>query len=841
MDMIYSMNRQLALFFLSFLIITASAQEINFNRISIEQGLASSRVHQILEDRQGFMWFATDNGLHKYDGYKFVIYRPEEDNPFSISNVFCISLLEDFKGNIWIGTFGGGLNKFNPEKQRFTRFIHQDSDSLSLGNNYVMSLSISKIDTGYALWMGTRSGLSKLDLESNTFERYFVNEDNSNDKKYNLRTYSYVDDDGIIWVGTDNGLYKYDHKKDNFSKFLPISGIRKILKDRSGFLWIAPFKGGLYRVDLINKRSEYFQFHKDDPFALSDTYVSAIFEDDQENLWIGTFNGLNLLNKPEKTFTQIYNRPNDPTSLSHNYIVEIYQKENSPLWISTLKGGINTYTPNSNRFANYRLSSKYKNVSGFESVNCIYTDPSDKANILWIGSSGGGIFRYDIDSKKLKQFYDTLNKKSNFIRSIHPDPTNKNRLLIGTWGAGIHLFDKDRRIFPNPVIEPGPEHIYSIQKSNSGIVFIGSGSGLYIYDPRNKGSFQFRRIENLIDYKYITVIFEERPGRLWLGTYGQGLIRLHYSFDSEGNIETKFKCYSYEANNISSLSNNTITCIYIDKHNSLWIGTKGGGLNQYNPNNDNFNRITEKDGLPSNIIHAILEDDRGNLWISTQSGLLNFDPIDLNLRIYDKYDGLLSDEFNSRSASKDKAGNMYFGNSRGLTIFHPDKLVDNLNIPPVVLTDFQIFNKPIIPGDNSPIKKSISLADTILLKYDQNIFSFEFASLDFIAPEKNKFHYKMEGIDPDWVSTDASRRFATYTHLDPGEYIFSVKGSNNDGIWNEESTSIRIIISPPWWRTKFAYFFYILFTVGLILFVRWYELNRQRLKHNLDLEHVGIQ
>ncbi len=443
----------------------SQSQEIRFERLTVEQGLASSRVHGILEDRQGFMWFATDDGLHKYDGNKFTIYRPQQDNPFSISNVFCFTLLEDFEGKIWIGTF----------------------------------------------------------------------------------------------------------------------------------------------------------------------------------------NGLNLMNKHDGTCSQLLNRPNDPTSLSHNYILDIYQKENGPVWISTLKGGVNKFTPYRNRFLNYNISSKNKNISGFESVKSIYLETLGDECIIWLGTSGGGLFRFDREKNEMEQYYDRTNQTSNFIRSIHQDPLNKNRLWIGTWGSGIHIFDKDKKIYPNRLTKDLSSFIYSIFQSNSGLIFVGGTNGLYIIDPTSNN---FYKINN----DYLTVVYEEKPGKLWLGTYGQGLIKLLYSIDSNGEINTNFEYYKYNEDDPFSLSNNTITCIYINKDSILWLGTKGGGLNRYNPQNDNFTHYTVEDGLPSDVIQAILEDNYGNLWLSTQNGLSKFNPITLTFRTFDRNDGILSNEFNSPASFKDNTG-----------------------------------------------------------------------------------------------------------------------------------------------------------------------------------------
>jgi len=540
------------------------------------------------------------------------------------------------------------------------------------------------------------------------------------------------------------------------------------------------------------------------------------------------------LNKAEGSFTSFFNRQNDPTSLSHNYIQAIYKSKSGPLWISTRNGGVTKLSYSRNKFKHFQLSSTYDNISGYQSVWPIYKDTTNNKNILWLGTWGGGLVAYDIENSTQQQFYYKDYLPANYIKSIYQDQVDKNKIWIGTYGTGIHLFDKNEKIFPNKLSRSAPWFVYSIVQSQSNAVLVGSLRGLYIFDSINRTSYHVQDPEIQNESDMITDICEEKAGILWLGTYGKGLKKLVYNMDSNGEIDKRFSYFKHAEGDSNSLCNNSIMCLYIDSNKNLWLGTKGGGLNKYNQQQDNFFHFTEKDGLPSNTILGILEDDKSNLWMSTLNGIAKFNPVTKICRNYDVKDGLQGNEFNPRAAFKDDNGYMYFGGTNGFNIFHPDSISDNQNIPPVVITDFQLFNKSVQPGAESPIQKNISLVNTITLAHDQDVFAFEFAALDFCSPDKNKYAYKMDGVDPDWVYTDAERRFVTYTKLNPGEYTFRVKGSNNDGIWNEQGASIKIFITPPWWKTTWAYILYLLIVAAIVYSLRQYDLKRQRLKNQLE-------
>ncbi|MCK4980551.1 MAG: histidine kinase, partial [Candidatus Delongbacteria bacterium] len=426
----------------------------------------------------------------------------------------------------------------------------------------------------------------------------------------------------------------------------------------------------------------------------------------------------------------------------------------------------------------------------------------DRSGALWIGTIGGGLNKFDSENEKFIHYEnDPNNPKSlshNIVISIYED--NSGTIWIGTYGGGLNKFDKDKGSF-----------LY------------------YINDPDDPTSLSANRVLS---------IYEDRTGNLWISTWGGGLDK----FDRKKEL---FTHYTHDPNDSTSISSNIIHSIYEDNKGFLWIGTEGG-LNKFDRAEEIFISYRLSDGLPNEMVYGLLEDDNGNFWLSTSYGLSRFNPTTEEFRNYDTRDGLQDNVFDFKAYQATNSGEFIFGGVNGLTLFHPDSLVDNTHIPPLILTDFQLFNESVPVGfdknrERTILNNSITVSRELELTYEDKVFSFEFAALDYRSPRKNKYAYQMVGVDPDWVNTDASRRFATYTNLDPGEYTFKVKGSNNDGIWNEEGTSIRIIITPPWWKTNLAYTFYI-FLVGFIVFSIWrFQTNRLKMRHQMEMDHLHTE
>jgi len=858
-------------------VLNAQTETIRFDRLSINDGLSNSYVTWILQDKKGFMWFGTQDGLDKYDGYEFTVYKHDPSNPNSLSDNYVRSMCEDKEGILWIGTENGGLNKFDPSTETFTHFKHEPDNRNSLSQN---SVRVIFVDESGIIWIGTNGkGLDRFNSKNNTFTHYKHNPNDSNSLSNNSIQAIYKDSAGNLWVGTIDGLnrlvlsqspeqsegenegsnqksgkwerYYHDPKNPNS---LNHSGILSICEDREGTLWIGTFAGlnkmeaetsirykkiilgpdaegyGVQSIcedqfgklwigsylgvdkfdpDISGKESfTRYRYDSGDPKSLSGTPVTTIFKDRSGVLWFGTGgSGISKLNPSTKNFAHYRHIPGNPNSLSHPSVRGIYEDENGILWVGGYRG-LNRIERKNNRFTHFNTT----NANGHQlSTDLIYTiigDP-DNDHILWLGSEGGGLYRFDKNSGKAKHY------------SYRPDVSNK---------------DVENSLSSN--------FVFDLYLDAEGILWIATDGGLnrmnkatneitvYIHEPDNPLSLSSDKTR---------VIYADRKGKLWIGTEASGLNR----FDRQTEQFTRFL---HDPDDPFSLSNNRIKSIYEDPTNILWIGTNGGGLNRFDRKTETFKHYTEKDGLPSDVVYGILsagsfgKDDDGKLWLSTNGGLSRFDPETETFRNYDVNDGLQSNEFNTASYFKSKSGEMFFGGINGLNAFFPSEIRDNPYVPPIVITDFQIANKSVPIGETGEerqiLRRHISDSDEITLTYKDYLFSFEFAALSYAAPGKNKYAYKMEGFDSDWLYTDAKKRFATYTSLPAGKYIFKVKGTNNDGIWNEAGTSIRLIITPPLWKTWWAYVIYIIIIGSAVAGIIRFEIKQVRLKNQLQLEHM---
>jgi PAS domain S-box-containing protein len=784
----------------------ANEYNIKFQHLTIEDGLSQSSVFSIIQDSQGFMWFGTEDGLNKYDGYNFKIYRNDPDNPDSLTYSYVKVIFEDSSGNLWIGTYGGGLDKFDREKERFIHYKHESNKPYTLTNNFVTSIFEDKYGV---LWVGTEGGLNKFDKKKEKFVHYTYDPKNPDSLSSNIVMCIYEDREGILWIGTANGLNKFDRKKEKFIHYFydpknpySISNnfIYSIYEDHLGSLWIGTYGGGLNRFDKKTGKFIHYKYDPNNHNTLSNNYVRVIYEDYSGILWVGTEDGLNKYDRKNKIFIRFKHNPDEPYTLSNNEIYSIFEDRTKVLWIGT-HVGINKYDQESKLFIHYYSIPNNPNSLSNNYVRAIYEDNS---GILWIGTYGGldrfdrknGIYRhYKADPN------DPESLSNNRVMTIYED--SLGIFWIGTYG-GLNKFDQKREKFvhyrsdPNNPQSLSSDFVRVIYEDRNSTLWIGTEDGLNKFDRKSEKFIHFKYDPDnpySLSNNYIYTIYEDSYGILWIGTL-YGLNRM----DRENNL---FKRYFANPKNPNSLSNNEILSIYEDSRGILWIGTVGG-LNKFNREKETFTRYTVKDGLPNDLIYDILEDNQGNLWLSTNKGLSKFNPLTEEFKNYDVKDGLQSNEFSKGACFKSKSGEMFFGGVNGFNSFYPEKIKDNPYIPQIVITNFKISNKTVLIGEefNSRIILSKSITETkeIVLSYKDRVFSFEFAALHYSSPEKNQYAYIMEGFEKKWNYV-GNRRFATYTNLPPGEYVFKVKASNNDGIWNEKGISIKIRILPPFWVT----------------------------------------
>lgn len=838
-------------------------EKIQFKHLTKENGLSDNSSWGMIQDRNGFIWIGTPDGLNRYDGRKFKVFKYSIDDSNSLGANDVQALCVDKSGVLWIGTLGGGLNKYNPEQENFTKYINP-YDSSKLANSII---TIYEDKSGF-LWIGTHhGGLNMFDRKSGKFTTYKNIPDDPSSISNNIIWTINEDSKSNLWIGTvGGGLNKFNRENKTFTRYLhnpkdPNSlshnEVVNICEDKSGAIWVSTSGGGLnkfnYKGDKQPFLFEHVKYDPNNPCGLPENYITFMLIDKNNVMWIGTGQGglsrtiSNLDDVSKLSFVSYKHDPLDLFSLSSNEIPYIYTDNSGLLWITTQGGGVNIFNPNQKRFNNY----KHKQNDPFSlSGNYVTSVFEDKNGVIWIGTWDGGLNKWDRTKDKFTHFKhnpnDPSSLSSNRVTVIYEDKSGV--LWVGTWNQGLNKFDRQTGKFytywhdPSNVKTISDNLIYSIIEDKSGVLWIGTANGgLCTYDRENDSFTHFNYkhdSSNILSSTHSSSIYlVDKSGALWISADDGGMISVDFQ-------KNEFVHYKHQPNNPNSLSNDIITDVYEDKSGFFWIGTSGGGLNKFDKVNGQFRCYLTKDGLPSDNITGVLEDNNGYLWITTNDGLSKFNPRTESFRNYDIEDGLSSTAL--VKGCKIKTGEMILGSDNGFVVFYPDSIKDNTNIPPVFITDFYLFNKPVQIGYDSLtgrtiLSKSIIECDEIELNFDDEVFSFEFAALDFEAPMKNKYAYKMEGFDKDWNYTDASRNLATYTNLDPGEYVFRVKGSNNDGYWNEQGASIKIIILPPWWRTNIAYLFYILFIAGTIYFIWRMQLKRIRNKHEYEMSRFEAQ
>lgn len=852
---LYSLCLLLLIFALNSSKMDAQVTDLSFEHILSDKGLSQNTIHSVIQDREGFIWFATEDGLDKYDGYNFTVYKNDIHDKNSISDNFIWTIFEDKSGILWIGTNSGGLSKFNRNTEKFVNYKNIPGDSTSLSNNNVRTIVE---DEDGILWIGTEGGgLNSFDKKTNKFVRYLHNKNNPKSINNNNVLSVMEDNKGVLWVGNDGGLDRFNKSTKTFTHFsydrknqnsISNNIILSIYEDKNDALWVGTVDG----LNKFNTKTNKFKRFLTDPLNinnLSNSRINAILEDKFGTLWVGTGSGLYQFDRQAKQFISLKQVSEHVNTLIHNNILSLYEDNSGLIWIGTAEGGVVKFDRERMKFHHYKNNPTNNNSLNHNTVRAIY---QDKNNILWIGTLGGGLNKFDVNKNKFTHFIHTQKDVSslsdNSVTSILRD--NGGTLWVGTWGGGLNkaVSQSDNLIkfvhyrhHPSESNSISSDIIQAIYQDSKGRIWVGTGVGLDLLDKKN-GTFRNFMNDpnnpNSISNNLIqSCLKEDKQGRLWIGTWdGLNVLQIKNSSISDTNF--KFISFKHNINDTASLSDNRVISIYEDKTGTLWFGTYGGGLNKLIVSDEvpgridaHFVHYSVKDGLASNIIYGILGDDQGYLWLSTDNGLSKFDPIKNTFRNYYASDGLQGNQFFWGASCKGTNGELFFGGTNGINAFFPSTLRDNTHVPPIVITNFQIFNQPAKAGDkNSPLEKSITETKSLEIPYNQNVFSFEYAALDFTAPNKNQYKYMMEGFDKSWIDA-GNRRFVTYTNLDPGTYTFRVIGSNNDGIWNTSGASVQIRILPPFWRTWWFIIAAILVFGGIIASFITY-----RVKHLLDIE-----
>jgi len=805
-------------------------QNIRFEHLGTDQGLSQSNVLCVYQDSRGFMWFGTRDGLNKYDGYKFTVYKNDEHNTHSISNNFIKAVVESKNGDIWVATLGGGLSRFNRQENKFTNFTHDEKNSYSISNDFATSLLE---DSQGNLWVGTEDGLNMFDRVNNRFIHYTHNKSDKNSLSDIYVRNIFEDSKHNLWIGTFNGglnllnrqnktFIHFLHDEKN-NKSISSNNVYTMFEDSKQRIWVGTDGGGLNLFDGVSK--EFYTYKHDDNKnnSLAANTVYAINEDDEKNLWIGTENGgLSLFNAATGLFRNYRNDEIDNTSLSNNSVYSIYKDNKNNIWLGTFTGGINLISSDGGKFVHYKHNT-LKNSLSNNNVLSIFEDPEKN---IWIGTDGGGLNLFDPKTGNFTRFDHEKNNKNsicgNYVLSVCQD--SKGNLWIGTWADGITVFNKATHTFRH--FKNDPRNAFSLSNNNAWKIFEDKekniwvctyGGGLNLFDPAKNSFTRYQHEENnstSISNDHTFSILEDSQGQLWISTDGGGL----------NLLDKKTKTFSHflHDDKKNSICCNSVGSIYEDGNKNLWIGTTAG-LSFLERKTYRFTNYTTADGLPNNVISGILEDKKGNLWISTNKGISRFDPVARQFKNFGIADGLQSNEFKQQAYCKARSGAMYFGGNNGFNQFLPGDIKIRSFDPPVIITGFQIFNKEVpVSNDTStsPLKKDITETSEITIPYKSSVISFEFASLNYGAPEKRQYEYMLEGFDKKWNNI-GSRRTATYTNLDANKYIFKVKGLDNEGNWSEKIAEIRLTITPPFWKTWWFKTLSVLFILGwLVAFYR---------------------
>jgi signal transduction histidine kinase/ligand-binding sensor domain-containing protein/DNA-binding response OmpR family regulator len=836
------MPKTIYIFILTLFILnlTAPAQisHINFTSITSKEGLLSNSVNAILKDRLGLMWFATDDGLNRFDGTNFKVYRTRRGDTTSLLANEILALHEDKRGNLWIGTSGGGFSCYNRRKDIFQHFPKNKNIPGLTHNSVIRSICSDYLGN---IWIAHYEGLYVLDPNSNHISKMeLLAGKNSAVIKTTLQ-YVFEDSKHRIWIATDNGLFLYTPETKTFKQFvhndldkfsISSNKVRAIAEDRSGNIWVGTTEG-LCRMQPNADNFITYRHIPGDAASLSNNIINCITTGEDGLLWIGTTEGLNVFHPQKQQFTVFTPETGNIHSLTSTFVRCAYIDKQGIYWFGTFRGGINKYDKNINLF-NLVQGSAFKGNNA--TIPAFTAFAENKNGNVFIGTDGAGLFEFDRKTKLIRPVPVTLKGElTQSPRILALQKARDNKLYIGTLAHGAIIMDLLTGSFQQVQTGAGAGNqynndIFSLLEDSKGNIWAGTnGDGLYVirnnrviarYTPfPNAAANEFQLPVN----GYIRAIMEDREGRIWIGSHGGGLAVLHP--DGKWTVYTKDN---------SSLPNDKIHAMLCDSHGQIWVGTFGGGLSLYDKSKDQFITFSEQDGLPNTTIYQILEDLQGGIWFSTNTGISSFDIRQKKFRNFTSYNGVQPNNFVHASGIRMPNGELFFGGLQGINYFNPAALTVNRNVPTVLLTELKISNKSVVPGDDSPIKEHITVAREIRLDYKQN-FALSFVALNYTIPKENQYAYKLEGFDRDWNFTGPVNA-ASYTNLDPGEYLFQVKAGNNDDVWSKGETLIKIYVRPPFWRTIYAFIFYLLAIGGLLLYIRYRGIAKLRKQFALEQE-----
>ena len=766
-------------------------KSVKFSSLTINNGLSQSNVKFMVKDRYGFMWFSTDDGLNRYDGYNFTVYRHDPNNIRSLPSNNTGVIFEDRDGNLWIGG-NRGLSLYDRNTDTFTTLTSNKNNENTLSSDDVNSIFE---DSKNNIWVSTLSGLNLMDIKTKTFKRFFCTK-KPGDRGQQIFSMA-EDNEGNLWLGTGDGLEQFNYKTGftkNYLDGLPNPRINTLLKTGNDGLYIGTERNGLDFFNLKDHTFKNFAHNANKANSLINNNVFALAPaDNNKKIWVATEDGLDLFDKEKATFTHYKNDNN--LNITENNSIGCILSCDGILWLGTYESGVRYYDTNLSSFDYFHKSRP--DSSGLS--NNIVTSFAETDKGYWIGTDGGGLNFLNRETQLFNHYYPGATNKNaisgNHILRLLQD---KENLWIGYYDNGLDVMNIKTKKLTHYAVGNKPDEIsgnivFGLGEDKDGNIWVGmDDNGLNIIH-QSKIIKRYRYNPNdtvhCLTNNDIRVIYKDNEDNMWVGTYaGLNL------FNAASDNFTRFKTYN------SGLTSNIIISIFEDSKGNVWVGTLGGGLNLYNKKTKKFSPYIFPEGLNYSIINSINEDDKGFIWIGTNRGLISFKPHTSEFRKYTVSNNLQGYEFFMGSTLKNKKGELLFGGHNGFNIIDPVHLDINKHNHPVVFTDFQLFNKKVPIGENSILKKSITQTKVIRLDYGQSVFTIEYSSLNYTLPELNSYTYKMQGFEKDWNYVGSQRK-ATYTNLNPGEYTFKVKAANSDGLWNNNPSTIKIIIVPPFWMT----------------------------------------
>ena len=830
------------LFILSSICTFAENDRLVFHNLTTSMGLSHGDVKCFYKDHDGFLWIGTTDGLNKYDGIGFTVYKNDRKDSTSIPYNYINYIYEDKQNNLWIA-LTTGLCRYNRDKNNFEKIPMIDNTGVNIDNQ------ISRIfeDNSGRLWIGCNLGIYLFNRDDNRFYPYFINKHDA----YLRNECSGIsqDKDGALWFAffhAENfGLIKFNPEtKDTifYSVQDPVNKLKEneissLLIDNQDNIWIGYFSNG---IDVLNRQGKlitsYKNINNDD--LRSNNNASSMVQNKDGKIFIGANGGgLKIFDYNTKTFNS-YTTDDGGNSLLSNSIQEIYTSHDGMVFIACWGGGVSCYDKRFERFIHYKQGPENVNSLSGNSVTCFTEDMDGN---IWISTDGGGINKFNPRTKKITNFSSKIKDPGTLANDkvLAVEADHKGGLWAGMWQGGLNYFKIEGN---NLVLKRKYEHvdednllsysIYNLYNTADDELWVGNfATGLYKFDTKSEKFESVKLSDAPITYNSIRDITLDSNNNMWISSEIIGLTKMNRE---SGKTENFFRL----ENDSTSLINSSINVIFEDSKKRLWIGGDRCGINLFNPERKSFTPYSIEDGLPDNSVQGILEDGLGNLWISTFNGISKATidskgsngKLKLRFKNFTVQDGLQGSVFNRWAYFKSSNGEMYFGGLNGFNVFFPDSIKDNSDLPPIHITDFLLFNKTVAIGEKgSPLSKHISQTNEVVLEHDQSVITFRYIALNFIFSEKNQYAYKLEGFDKDWNYVGYKKE-ATYTNLDPGKYTFRVKASNNDGIWNEEGVSVQITVLPPWWSAWWFRTIMILligFTIWGIFYLRVINYQRQ--------------